>query len=52
MVGYLRDLALRCTRLAQRCTDVAVARELEGLGTELMEKARELASGGSSQGPG
>jgi len=51
MVGYLRDLALRCTRLAQHCTDLAVAQELEGMGAELMEKARELASGGSSEGP-
>jgi hypothetical protein len=44
MAGYLRDLAHRCTRLAGRCSDLAVAQELEGIGAELMEKAHELES--------
>ena len=48
MAGYLRDLAQRCTRLATRCSDLAVAQELEGLGAELMEKAHELESGCSA----
>jgi hypothetical protein len=48
MAGYLRDLAHRCTRLATRCSDLAVAQELEGLGAELMEKAHELESGRSA----
>lgn len=48
MAGYLRDLAHRCTRLARRFSDLAVAQELEGLGAELMEKAHELESGGSA----
>jgi hypothetical protein len=38
MVGYLRDLAHRCTRLARRCSDYAVSQELEGIGAELMQK--------------
>lgn len=42
MVGYLRDLAHRCTRLARHCSDLGVSRELEGIGAELMEKANEL----------
>jgi len=48
MAGYLRDLAHRCTRLARRCSDLAVAQELEGLGAELMEKAHQLESGCSA----
>ncbi len=52
MAGYLRDLAHRCTSLARRCSDLAVAQELEGLGVELMEKAHELESGCSSKAPG
>jgi len=48
MAGYLQDLAHRCMRLARRCSDLAVAQELEGLGAELMEKAHELESGCST----
>jgi len=42
MIGYLRDVAHRCTRLARRCSDLGVSQELEGIGAELMEKARDL----------
>jgi hypothetical protein len=41
-VTYLRDLALWCTRLAHDCPDLATSQALEGIGTELMEKAKEL----------
>jgi hypothetical protein len=54
MIGYLRDVAHRCTRLARLCSDVAVSHELEGIGTELMEKAYELEQSdySSPKGPG
>jgi hypothetical protein len=42
MVGFLRDLAHRCTSLAGRCSDVGVSREHEGIGAELMERAHDL----------
>jgi hypothetical protein len=42
VIGYLRDLAHRCSRLARRCSDPSVSHELEGIGAELMEKAHEL----------
>jgi hypothetical protein len=48
MVGYLRDLAHRCTRLARRCSDYAVSQEIEGIGAELMQKARDLEQSGYS----
>jgi hypothetical protein len=38
MVGFLRDLAHRCTSLARRCSDIGVSRELEGIGAEFMER--------------
>jgi hypothetical protein len=41
-IGYLRDLAHRCTRLAHRCPDLGVSQELEGIGTVLMEEAYKL----------
>jgi hypothetical protein len=42
VIGYLRDLAHRCSSLARRCSDRSVSHELEGIGAELMEKAHEL----------
>jgi hypothetical protein len=49
LIGYLRHVAHRCTRLASRCSDLSVSQELEGISAELMEKARELESGPSSR---
>ena len=42
MIEYFRNLAHRCANLARRCADLNVSRELEGIGVELMEKARDL----------
>jgi hypothetical protein len=42
MIGYLRDIAHRCTHLARRCADRSISHELEGMSVELMEKAHEL----------
>jgi hypothetical protein len=42
IVEYLRERALICTRLARACSDLATSRELEGLATDLMAKAKEL----------
>jgi len=41
-IEYFRNLAHRGTNLARRCADLNVSRELEGIGVELMEKARDL----------
>lgn len=46
MIGYLRELALRCTQLARDCPDLETSYELEGIGAELMEKASELEKSG------
>jgi len=48
LIGYLRDLAHRCTSLSRRCSDVGVSHELEDIGAELMEKANELEQSGYS----
>lgn len=42
MIGYIREIAHRCTNLARRCTDRSISHELEGMSVELMEKAHEL----------
>jgi hypothetical protein len=39
---YLREKAHYCVALARRCSDLAIAQALEGLGIELMEKATQL----------
>ena len=41
-VSYLREKAHFCVALARECSDLTTAQALEGLGTELMEKAAEL----------
>ena len=38
----LRQLALECTRLSKDCPDIKVSRDLEGIGTRLAEKAKEI----------
>jgi hypothetical protein len=38
----LRQLAIKCTRLADECTDKSIANELEGVGAELAQKAQKL----------
>lgn len=40
--SYMRALAERCTRAARRCPHLPTSHELEAIGHELMEKAREL----------
>jgi len=39
---YLRHLAVRCTRMSRDCIDFTVARELESVSVELVEKAENL----------
>jgi hypothetical protein len=38
----LRQLALRCSHLANNCSDKATANELEGVSAELAEQAQKL----------
>ena len=38
----LRDIAIRCDRLARNTTDKTAANELEGIAAELALKARKL----------
>jgi hypothetical protein len=39
---YLRHLAVRCTRLSRDCYDPLVAKELEIISVELVERAEML----------
>jgi hypothetical protein len=39
---YLRELALKCTRLARSCPHLATSYELEALSIDLMSKAKRL----------
>ena len=39
---YMRDLAQRCTRAARDCPHRPTSNELEAIGVELMEKAKQL----------
>ena len=38
----LRQIAIKCARLAASCTDKKTANELEGVSAELAEKAQHL----------
>jgi hypothetical protein len=38
----LRDIAIRCDRLARTTTDKITANELEGVAAELAQKAQKL----------
>jgi hypothetical protein len=40
--SYMRDLAQRCTRAARDCPHRPTSNELEAIGVELMEKAKQL----------
>lgn len=40
--SYLREQAQRCVRMARDCPHVPTAHQLEAIGMELMEKAREV----------
>jgi hypothetical protein len=40
--SYMRELAHRCTRAARECPHLPTSHELEAIGVELMEKAKEL----------
>jgi hypothetical protein len=42
---YLRHLAVRCTRLSRDCHDSLVAKELEIISQELVERAEMLEAG-------
>jgi len=42
LAQYLRHLAVRCTRLSRNCYDSRVAKELETIGVELVEKAEYM----------
>lgn len=42
MAENLRQLAVKCSRLAKDCTDKNIANELEGIGADLAEKAKKL----------
>ena len=39
---YLRHLSVRCARIARDCHDPAIAKELEIISFELVEKAQHL----------
>jgi hypothetical protein len=38
----LRELAMKCQRMADECKDKDIANELEGVSFELTEKAKKL----------
>lgn len=38
----LRDISVRCVRLADECTDKKTADELEGISAELAQKVHKL----------
>ena len=38
----LRDISIRCARLADECTDKKISNELEGISVELAQKSRKL----------
>jgi hypothetical protein len=40
--SYMRALAQRCTNAARDCPHLPTSHELEAIGVELMEKAKEL----------
>ncbi len=40
--SYMRELAHRCTRAARDCPHLPTSHELEAIGVELMERAKEL----------
>jgi hypothetical protein len=40
--SYIRELAHRCTRAARDCPHLPTSHELEAIGVELMERAKEL----------
>jgi hypothetical protein len=40
--SYLREQALRCSRLARNCPHLPTSHQLEAIGIEFMEKAAEL----------
>ena len=42
---YLRHLAVRCSRLSRDCYDSLVAKELEIISVELVERAEMLEAG-------
>jgi hypothetical protein len=42
---YLRHLAVRCSRLSRDCYDPLVAKELEIISVELVERAETLEAG-------
>ncbi len=42
MGAYLRNVAVRCNRLARKCTDVEVANKMRDLSEELTEKAEQV----------
>lgn len=48
--SYMRDLAQRCTRVARECPHLPTSHELEAIGVELMEKAKELDELGQTSG--
>jgi hypothetical protein len=42
IVEYLRESALKCTRLARACPHLVTSHELEALSVDLMSKAKQL----------
>jgi hypothetical protein len=42
MAAYLRNVAIRCNRLARKCTDVDVANKMRDLSEELTDKAEQI----------
>jgi hypothetical protein len=42
MGAYFRNVAVRCVRLAHKCTDPEVSSQMRDLSEELTEKAEQL----------
>ncbi|HET7850843.1 MAG TPA: hypothetical protein VFL51_17470 [Pseudolabrys sp.] len=42
MGAYLRNIAVRCNRLARKCTDAEVAGKIRDLSEELTDKAEQV----------
>ena len=42
MAAYLRNVAVRCNRLARKCTDVDVSHKMQDISEELVDKAEQI----------
>jgi len=42
MAAYLRNVAVRCNRLARKCTDTDASHKMQDLSEELADKAEQI----------